>query len=156
VTGQWWQQLVLVDLYSEPTTRGQRWASLFCSGSRGVAVRCRSEPTVTPDYKGVARRETAKKIRAEFFDCTLLLGVTLEFPSSGTTGLHSKLQDRGCGDPRSYVALVVCGTSGPRGAAGQDVDGRLQIQTPLELDLSFSVVQPTTVKLPLFVRQTEH
>jgi hypothetical protein len=26
--------------------------------SRGVAVRCRSEPTVTPDYKGVARRET--------------------------------------------------------------------------------------------------
>ncbi len=72
--------------------------------SRGVAVRCRSEPTVTQDYKGAA--ETTKKIRAEFFDCTLLLGVTLEFPSSGTTGLHSSLQDRGCGDPSSDVALV--------------------------------------------------
>ena len=138
---------------NQSTAPGQFVLELLV-GSRGVAVRGRSEPTVTPDYKGVARRETAKKIRAEFFDCTLLLGVTLEFPSSGTTGLHSSLQGRGCGDPSSYVALVVVNCL--RGAAGQGVDDRLQIQALLELALSFSVVQPTTVKLPLFVRQTEH
>ncbi len=59
--------------------------------------------------------------------------------SSGTTGLHSPLQDRGCGDHSSYVALVV--VNSPRGACGQGVDGRLQIQAPLELDLLFSVMQ---------------
>ncbi len=93
---------------NQSTAPGQFVLELLV-GSRGVAVRGRSEPTVTPDYKGVARRETAKKIRAEFFDCTLLLGVTLELPSSGTTGLHSSLQGRGGGNPRSYVALVVWG-----------------------------------------------
>jgi hypothetical protein len=70
--------------------------------------------------ESVAWRETTKKIRAEFFDCTLLFVVTLEQASSRTTDCQ---YDRDCRVAILRLIKAGSGSSDIRSFWMYDTDG---------------------------------